>query len=274
MLSMLNQRRQNPDAPVPDTSETIHISSLALLKMLKHGKAGVPVEVMGLMLGEFVDEFTVNVVDVFAMPQNGTGISVEAVDEVYQSNMLQLLKQTGRKENVVGWYHSHPGFGCWLSGIDIETQKNFEMVDPKSIAVVVDPIQSVKGKIIIDAFRTIQPNLMKEPRQMTSNQGHLVQPSRQLLFRGLNKSYYNMPIEFTRSEMDRRMLINLKKKRWNECLSIEECANKENNVNSIDKMIGLVKKYNEMIKEEELDPIKRDLNMVGKIDPKKHLKSL
>lgn len=27
---------------------------------------------MGLMLGEFVDDFTINVVDVFAMPQSGT----------------------------------------------------------------------------------------------------------------------------------------------------------------------------------------------------------
>ena len=36
----------------------VYISSLALLKMLKHGRAGVPMEVMGLMLGEFVDEYT------------------------------------------------------------------------------------------------------------------------------------------------------------------------------------------------------------------------
>lgn len=34
-----------------DNAETITISSLALLKMLKHGRAGVPLEVMGLMLG-------------------------------------------------------------------------------------------------------------------------------------------------------------------------------------------------------------------------------
>ena len=40
--------------------------------MLKHGRAGVPMEVMGLMLGEFVDEYTVRVIDVFAMPQSGT----------------------------------------------------------------------------------------------------------------------------------------------------------------------------------------------------------
>lgn len=39
----------------PDTSEQIYISSLALLKMLKHCRAGVPLEVMGLMLGESID---------------------------------------------------------------------------------------------------------------------------------------------------------------------------------------------------------------------------
>ena len=32
-------------------------------------RACVPMEVMGLMLGEFVDDYTVKVVDVFAMPQ-------------------------------------------------------------------------------------------------------------------------------------------------------------------------------------------------------------
>ncbi len=75
--------------------------------MLKHGRAGVPMEVMGLMLGEFIDDYTVTVIDVFAMPQSGTGVSVEAVDPVFQTKMLDMLKQTGRPEMVVGWYHSH-----------------------------------------------------------------------------------------------------------------------------------------------------------------------
>lgn len=89
-------------------------------------------EVMGLMLGEFVDDYTVRVIDVFAMPQSGTGVSVEAVDPVFQTKMLDMLKQTGRceislnnfrPEMVVGWYHSHPGFGCWLSSVDVNTQQ-------------------------------------------------------------------------------------------------------------------------------------------------------
>lgn len=48
------------------------IRSASILQMLKHGRAGVPMEVMGLMLGEFVDDYTVRVIDVFAMPQSGT----------------------------------------------------------------------------------------------------------------------------------------------------------------------------------------------------------
>jgi 26S proteasome regulatory subunit N11 len=51
---------------------------------------------------------------------------------------------------VVGWYHSHPGFGCWLSGVDINTQQSFEALNTRAVAVVVDPIQSVKGKVMTE----------------------------------------------------------------------------------------------------------------------------
>ena len=57
------------------------------------------------------------------MPQSGTTVSVETVDEVFQAQMLEMLKQTDRPENVVGWYHSHPGFGCWLSSVDLHTHQ-------------------------------------------------------------------------------------------------------------------------------------------------------
>lgn len=78
---------------------------------------------MGLMLGDWVDEYTVKVMDVFAMPQRGTSMSVEAVDEGYQIEMMEMLKPTGRGEVVVGWYHSHPGWDVWLSSVDQATQE-------------------------------------------------------------------------------------------------------------------------------------------------------
>lgn len=48
----LTQPPSSSDGPAVDTAEQVYISSLALLKMLKHGRAGVPMEVMGLMLGK------------------------------------------------------------------------------------------------------------------------------------------------------------------------------------------------------------------------------
>jgi len=243
------------DAPVVDTAEKVHISSLALLKMLKHGRAGVPMEVMGLMLGQFVDEYTVNCCDVFAMPQSGTGVSVEAVDPVFQTKMLDMLKQTGRPEMVVGWYHSHPGFGCWMSGVDINTQQSFEALNQRAVAVVVDPIQSVKGKVVIDCFRLINPQSMmmgQEPRQTTSNVGHLKKPSIQALIHGLNRHYYSMVLDYRKNELEMQMLTNLHKKAWTEGLKTQKYEEQsEDNEKTLKTMVNLSKEYNERVQEED-----------------------
>ncbi|GAA6051601.1 hypothetical protein JCM3770_003491 [Rhodotorula araucariae] len=264
------------DIDTNDNAETVHISSLALLKMLKHGRAGVPLEVMGLMLGDFVDEYTVRVTDVFAMPQSGTGVSVEAVDPVFQTKMLDMLKQTGRPEMVVGWYHSHPGFGCWLSSVDVNTQQSFEQLNPRAVAVVVDPIQSVKGKVVIDAFRSINPQQVMmgvEPRQSTSNIGHLQQPSIQALIHGLNRHYYSIAIAYRKTELEQSMLLNLHKKDWTEGLKLSDWSEmKQSNEESIKRMLALAQTYTASVKEEAtLTPQQLKTRHVGKQDPKRHL---
>ncbi|KAL3779130.1 hypothetical protein HJC23_003114 [Cyclotella cryptica] len=262
--------------PTPDCAEKVHVSSLALLKMLKHGRAGVPMEVMGLMLGQFVDEYTINCVDVFAMPQSGTSVSVEAVDPVFQTKMLDMLQQTGRGEMVVGWYHSHPGFGCWLSSTDINTQSSFEALNARAVALVVDPIQSVKGKVVIDCFRLINPQLMmmgQEPRQTTSNIGHLNKPSIQALIHGLNRHYYSIVIDYRKNELEEQMLMNLHKRNWTAGLTVEKFEeHREKNESIVDRMLKLTQDYNERIVQEEGKTAEEVMvENVGKIDPKKHL---
>ncbi|KAI4291727.1 26S proteasome regulatory subunit N11 [Pancytospora philotis] len=254
-----------PAVSSPDTSETIQISSLALLKMMKHGRAGIPLEVMGLMLGEFIDEYNVRVVDVFAMPQSGTGVTVEAVDPVFQTTMMETLKLTGRHETVVGWYHSHPGFGCWLSSTDVSTQSCFEQLCKRAVAVVIDPIQSVKGKVVIDAFRNINTAPMGgEPRITTSNIGFLKQPSFISLVHGLNKSYYSFNITFRKNELEKRMLLSLNRKSWACSLKPADTERRS--------LAALVQKYSRMA-EEERKQGQDELGTarVGQIDHRKHL---
>jgi 26S proteasome regulatory subunit N11 len=264
------------DVNLVDTSEQIYISSLALLKMLKHGRAGVPLEVMGLLLGELVDDYTIKVVDVFAMPQSGTGVSVESIDEAFQINMTEMLKLTGRGEMVVGWYHSHPGFGCWLSGVDMNTQQSFEQQLARAVAVVIDPIQSVRGKVVIDAFRLINPQLLMrnmEPRQTTSNIGHLNKPSITAVLHGLNRHYYSLAINYRKNELEQSMLLNLQKKKWVQGLKVDDFQKREEqNLKVVEEMLGLAETYNKWI-QEEMKKTKQEMvvSTVGKLDPKKRL---
>merc|ERR1719162_941302 len=267
------------DTPVMDTAETIYISSLALLKMLKHGRAGVPMEVMGLMAGEFVDDYMVVVTDVFAMPQSGTGVSVEAVDPVFQAKMLDMLKQTGRPEMVVGWYHSHPGFGCWLSGVDINTQQSFEQLNSRAVAVVVDPVQSVKGKVVLDTFRIINPQtrlLGMEPRATTSNIGSLQPPSIQAMIHGLNRHYYSINASYRKTPLEETMLKRYKQKNW--MYGFETMDSEKQRVKNEDSMKSLleqVKGFKErLIQEDGLTKKQQVTAFVGKVDPRKRLNQI
>lgn len=51
--------------------------------------------------------------------------------------LIGATLQVGRLENAIGWYHSHPGYGCWLSGIDVSTQMLNQQFQEPFVAVVV-----------------------------------------------------------------------------------------------------------------------------------------
>ena len=105
------------------------------------------------------------------------------------------------------------------------------------MAVVIDPIQSVKGKVVIDAFRLIQPQTVvsgQEPRQTTSNIGHINKPSIQALIHGLNRHYYSIAVNYRKTELEQSMLMNLHKRNWTEGLTLRDFKNhKEGNEKSI-----------------------------------------
>ena len=271
----LNNRQNNTHF---DTSETIHISRMALLKMLKHGKSGIPLEVVGLMLGRFIDDYTVQVVDVFSTPQTGSGTSVEAIDEAFQHAMKNNLQKTGRKEDIVGWYHSHPGFGVWLSNVDINQQMLWEKMNPRCIAVVVDPVQSVRGKVVIGAFRCIGDNPLQvqqneEPRETTSFVGNLEKPSIKALVRGLGRLYYQMPVAYRLNKSEQQVLMSLNRPIWSDGFKIAGFVKRdEDNVKRIKNMKKAADNYRRsIIDEENMDQRELLSRHVGKINPKEFI---
>lgn len=57
----------------------------------------------------------------------------------------EVVARVGRTENVLGWYHSHPGYGCWLSGIDVTTQLMNQKYQEPFVAIVIDPIRTISS---------------------------------------------------------------------------------------------------------------------------------
>ncbi len=55
---------------------------------------------------------------------------------------FDLLRKKVKNDKLLklGWWHSHPNFGCFLSSIDLATQQAI-FPDPHEVALVVDPIR-------------------------------------------------------------------------------------------------------------------------------------
>jgi len=184
-----------------------------------HARSGGKLEVMGLMMGK-IDGPTIIIIDSFALPVEGTETRVNAHAEAYEYMVqyLDLIKQVGRMENAIGWYHSHPGYGCWLSGIDVSTQLLNQQYQEPWLAVVVDPTRTVSaGKVEIGAFRTY-PQGYKPPDESPSEYQTI--PISKIEDFGVHcKQYYPLEISYFKSSLDSVLLDKLWNKYWVNTLS-------------------------------------------------------
>lgn len=112
-----------------------------------------------------------------------------------------------------------------------------------------------------------------EPRQTTSNLGHLNKPSIQALIHGLNRHYYSIGINYRKTGLEENMLMNLHKHVWTEALQMDDFKQEdEKNVDKLKKLVSLAEGYEKRVKEEtELSKEQLKTRYVGKVDPKKRM---
>ena len=183
--------------------------------MVMHARSGGPLEVMGLMQG-YIEGDTFIVTDAFRLPVEGTETRVNAQDEAneYLVSFLEKAREVGQMENAVGWYHSHPGYGCWLSGIDVTTQHNQQMYSDPFLAVVIDPDRTISaGKVEIGAFRTYPEN--HKPDHASSADGFQAIPLGKIEDYGAHSDrYYSLEVSHFKSTLDSMLLESLWNKYW------------------------------------------------------------
>lgn len=90
-----------------------------------------------------------------------------------------------------------------------------------------------------------------EPRQTTSNIGHITKPSRVAEAHGLNRYYYSIAINYRKNEFEQKMLFNLHKNNWSNSLKLSDFTTQhELNITKIKEFSKLTTLYNKWIKEE------------------------
>lgn len=216
----------------PKYFNKVHISALALMKIVMHaktgqGKAGIIsqdksnwIEVMGLLQGHFREhEFIIT--DSFALPVDANEVecSLGEAAQVYMIDYCDVQTTLGKADDrTVGWYHSHPGYSCYLSGTDVPTQQTNQTHQDPYIALVVDPVKTLAtGKVEIKAFRTYPPG--HQGGDDIDWDGEGVPQSKIQEFGAHFAKYYEVPIHVYRSESDATELNLLWNKYWMQTLS-------------------------------------------------------
>lgn len=198
--------------------------------MVMHARSGGSIEVMGLMLGK-IETNTFVVTDALRLPVEGTETRVNAQDEAYEYmvEFLRRARDQGQMDNAVGWYHSHPGYGCWLSGIDVNTQKTQQQFLDPFCAIVIDPDRTVSaGKVEIGAFRTFLDAYIEDKEKMagpktgaaTDGDGFQTIPLGKIEDFGAHAAhYYSLEVSHYKSSLDGKILEALWNKYWVQTLS-------------------------------------------------------
>ena len=195
----------------------VRISTCALIKMVNHTKSGGDIEVMGLMQGKIIGE-TFYVLDAFALPVEACETRVNAGAEAneYLGAHLGFCPEIGREENCIGWYHSHPGYGPWLSGIDVGTQSMYQTVQEPWLAIVIDPHRTMSsGKVDLGCFRTLPEGVFNEEAK-----GDFGVPLAKIKDFGAHADkYYQISHSIFKSELDESLFDSLWNQYWVQTLS-------------------------------------------------------
>ncbi|HEX4796888.1 MAG TPA: Mov34/MPN/PAD-1 family protein [Humisphaera sp.] len=153
-----------------------------------HAGGNVEVEICGVLVG--------NVYHDDSGPYAYIEAAIRGNDAVTQQTQVTITSETWSKihealerdhpdKRIIGWYHSHPGFGIFLSGMDLFIQENFFNA-AWQVAFVYDPVGHDEGVFVWRGGRaTREPHLVENDTGAAvvtsgSNAGAIVEIQRRI----------------------------------------------------------------------------------------------
>ncbi|MFH1732942.1 MAG: Mov34/MPN/PAD-1 family protein [Planctomycetota bacterium] len=154
-----------PDAPETDVSQIdaaelesrdfpslpadyrVAVAEKAFEAVKDHADSDTSVEQCGVLAGRILTDsggpylLVEEVIEGAATRRSGSQVTF--THETWQ-HVHQVMEDRFPELRIVGWYHSHPGLGVFLSDMDQFIQDNFFNA-PHSVALVYDPCSEAKG---------------------------------------------------------------------------------------------------------------------------------
>jgi len=141
-MSKSAAKNQTAAAPVP-REPLVTIDSSVTRRIRQHARAHLKTEVCGVLIGESTDEAIEITASIEALNAAQAGTHVTFTQDAWEE-IYKVKDEHYPDARIVGWYHSHPGFGIFLSEHDLFIQENF-FSSPGQVAWVYDPHSDDEG---------------------------------------------------------------------------------------------------------------------------------
>ncbi len=116
----------------------------------QHAKADVSVEICGVLVGQWKKDSNGPFAEVTDIIRCDSATSKFAEVTFTHESWSQINKEMDSQhadKRIIGWYHSHPDFGIFLSDRDVFIHENF-FSGPGQVAYVVDPVRDLEGVFV------------------------------------------------------------------------------------------------------------------------------
>lgn len=138
---------------------SVFLARLAYFRITAHAESA-EVEVGGVLTGRWCEDGTgsqyiiVNHMIPARHTRQGTVYLTFTKDTLI--DVHEQIENLFPGEKIVGWYHTHPRMGVFLSHYDTFLHNNF-FPEPWQVALVVEPFSSIAGFFIRTADGTLDP---------------------------------------------------------------------------------------------------------------------
>jgi proteasome lid subunit RPN8/RPN11 len=112
-------------------------------KIRQHARMSMKAEVCGVLIGNTEHERMTVEACIAGINAAQGGAHVTFTQDTWE-HIYKIKDKEYPDDKIVGWYHSHPGFGVFLSEHDLFIQQNF-FSNPQQVAWVYDPHTDEEG---------------------------------------------------------------------------------------------------------------------------------